>query len=107
MAVALLLALYGVLPQAHLARGHAHESACECTLVSAPGPQRLTPAEPEHPACAMCQAFLAAPPLNLPEQPPMVLLPLVPVQVVSLSGDTGTVTGIEIRWSLARGPPQA
>ena len=105
--IAVLLALYGVLPQAHLVWGHAHESACDSTLVSDPGQQRLTPTEPEHPACAICQAFLAAPSLNLPEPPPAVLVPLMPVHVVSLPGDSGAVTGIEIRWSLARGPPRA
>lgn len=105
--VAVLLALYGVLPQAHLAWGHAHESACNASLVSDPGQQRLTPIEPGHPDCPICQAFLATPPLNLPEPPPVVLVPLMPVRVLSLQGDSGAVTGIEIRWSLARGPPQA
>jgi hypothetical protein len=105
--VAVLLALYGVLPQAHLAWDHAHESVCDSPIVSDPGRLRLTPAEPEHPACAICQTFLAAPSLNLPEPPPAVLVPLMPVRAVSLPGDSGTVAGIEIRWSLARGPPRA
>lgn len=107
VAVAVLLALHGVLFQTHLAWGHTHESACASSLLGDAGQQRLTPAEPEPSACAICQAFLATPPLSLPEPPPTVLEPLLPVHVVSRPGDADAVSGMEIRWSLARGPPQA
>jgi len=104
--VAVLLALYGVLPQVHLAWGHAHEFTCTGSLGCAPGQQQLTPIEPQHLDCIICQAFLAAPSLQLPEPPPVVLVPLIPAYLVSLPGDVASATGIVIRWSLARGPPR-
>ena len=105
MILALLLAFYGVLPQAHLA--WEHEPACDCHPVGHPGQPSPAPAEPEHPACGICQAFLAAPPLNLPEPPPAALVQVLPVQIKVLSEDSGVLVGIAIRWSLARGPPRA
>lgn len=110
MAVAAMLALYGVLPQLHLVWDHAQGSDCAIACASACAPedgQRSEPADPEHPSCATCQAFLAAPALDLPAAPPEVDLPTVAVQVALQPSAAAALTGVVIRWPLARGPPRA
>lgn len=106
--LALILAVYGVLPQIHLAWGHAHhETAC-------PGPACSTgkvlaaaavPDDPESPDCPICHDFQAAPCLVLPAPPPQVGGSLVCYR--ELPGPAAVVrpgAGI-VRGCWARGPP--
>jgi hypothetical protein len=105
--VAVMVSLYGVLPQVHLAWGHEH--ALASAIHQACGDERLhlTPTEPVHPDCPLCQDFLAAPTLAMPSPLPAVIVPLPPVERVAQLQHANVVAGVLIRWSLARGPPQA
>jgi hypothetical protein len=103
--VAVMVSLYGVIPQAHLAWGHEH--ALASAVHQACGDERLhlTPTEPVHPDCPLCQDFLAAPTLAMPSPLPAVMVPLRPVERVIQLQHANVVAGVLIRWSLARGPP--
>lgn len=105
--VAVMLSLYGVLPQAHLAWGHEHAVASAVHQDCGDERLHLTPTEPVRPDCPICQDFLAAPTLAMPSPPPAVVVPMRPVDRVAQLHHADAVAGVLIRWSLARGPPQA
>ena len=102
---AVLLAVHGLLPQAHLAWGHAHETsaAAEPSHACHDGCGDAVAATADD-ACQICAALLAAPPMGMPALPAPEP-PAAAFDSIRSPSAGAHVAGVVIRWSLARGPP--